>query len=178
MQLTRTTLLALLCGTSIGSSVPPSPSVREEIVDSILALTQSFDDKNETLLRASLADDVIFDGELFADIGLAGPDPIIRGRNDVAKQLLAALSMTTTHHISNFRIQMGDNKQANFTVYALACHYKELEDPRENPKNHYIMGTRYEGGLRKEKGAWKLVRFRPRPVWQSGNINVMGLNGA
>jgi hypothetical protein len=54
---------------------------------------------------------------------------------------------------------MVDKKQANFAVYALAIHFKELEELREDPNNHYVVGARYEGGLRREKVIGRLYGF-------------------
>ncbi|KAK0733087.1 hypothetical protein B0T26DRAFT_669536 [Lasiosphaeria miniovina] len=147
---------------------------REAIIDTVLAFGQSLDDKNESLMRSVTTQGIIFDGTLFADIGLGAPEPLV-GQDVVASSLLGVLTMATSHHLGNFRIQPLDLNRANLTVYVLAHHHKQLEDPRQNPRNLYVMGNRWQAAVVKDKGNWKLGWLKILPVWQSGNIAVMGL---
>lgn len=148
---------------------------REAIIDTMLAFTQSLDDKNKTLMRSVTTEDLIFDATLLADIGLGAPEPL-QGHELVADSLLSILTMDTLHHLGNFRIDMNCNN-ANLTAFALAHYYRHLKDPRENPENKYEMENRYEAGVVKGKGGWKLEWLKILPIWQTGNFAVMGLGG-
>ncbi|KAI9149606.1 hypothetical protein HJFPF1_11661 [Paramyrothecium foliicola] len=163
-----------LRGTS-GGGLSSDFSERGAITDAILAFYQSLDDKSESLMRSVTTKEFIFDGSQFAEIGLGPPVPIV-GQDTIAPFLLAALNMTTSHHVSNFRIQVHEKKQANLTAYVLAHHYKQIEKLREDPRNQYIMGNKVEASVIKDKGKWKLNSIKLLPFWQSGNTNVMGLS--
>jgi hypothetical protein len=165
-----------LTGTSGTAHHPPALTDREAIIDTLLAFTQSLDDKNETLLRTVTTQDIVFDGTLFADIGLGGREPVV-GQDAIVSSLLGVLTMPTSHHLSNFRVQQldgGHANRANLTAYVLAHHHKLLEEPRENPLNLYVMANRYQAGMVRDKGKWKLGWLKLLPVWQSGNRAVMG----
>jgi hypothetical protein len=140
-----------------------------------LLFTQSLDDKSESLMRSVTTQDVVFGGTLFADIGLGAPAPLI-GQDVIVESLLGLLTMPTSHHLSHFRVQVSGS-QANLTAYLLSHHYRLLEQPRENPRNKYEMANRYQAGVVREGGGWKIEWLKVIPAWQSGNLAVMGLNG-
>ena len=175
MKLSQILILTPLfsIGTSCTTCGPSDLCGREAIIDTVLVFTQSLDDKSESLMRSVTTEDITFDGTLFSDIGLGAPEPLV-GQDVVAPSLLGVLTMATSHHLSNFRIQL-DADRANLTAYVLAHHHKQLEDPRENPRNIYVMGNRWQAGVVRDKGKWKLEWLKILPVWQSGNIAVMGL---
>ncbi|KAK4033727.1 hypothetical protein C8A01DRAFT_39813 [Parachaetomium inaequale] len=165
-----------LTGTSGTTHSPSALTDREAIIDTLLAFTQSLDDKNETLLRTVTTTNIIFDGTLFADIGLGGREPVV-GQDALVPSLLGVLTMPTSHHLSNFRVQLLDAAHAdhaNLTAYVLAHHHKLLEEPRENLRNLYVMANRYQASMVRDKGKWKLEWLKLLPVWQSGNRAVMG----
>ena len=175
MKLLHLLAIATFCIASTrGATRPNDFADREAIIDTALTFYRSLDEKSESLLRSTTTKDLIFDGTLFAEIGLGAPDPLV-GQNVIAPSLIAALSMTTMHNLANFRVEVEAN-HANVTAYVLAYHYKELEQPRENPWNNYLMGNKFEGRVVKEKGIWKLGMVKISPFFQSGNIVVMGLN--
>jgi len=144
---------------------------QQAIIETASALYRSLDEKSETLMRSTTTKDLIFDGSLFADIGLGAPEPLV-GQDIIVPNLLAALSMTTMHNLANFRVEV-DGNRANVTCYVLAYHCKQLEEPRENPRNNYLMGNKFEGSVVREKGTWKLGKVKLSPFFQSGNIAVM-----
>ena len=149
---------------------------REAIIDTVHTFYRSPDEKNESLLRSATTKDLIFDGTLFADIGLGAPDPLV-GQDMIAPFLITALSMKTMHNLANMRVDFEvDGNHAHITAYVLAYHYKELQQPRENPRNNYLMGNKFQGSIVREMGSWKLGMVKLSPFFQSGNIAVMGLN--
>jgi hypothetical protein len=168
------TLATLLLGGTGYASFTFDVVERDAITDTALAFYQSLDDKSESLMRSVTTQDFVFNGSLFAEVGL-GPSVPIVGQDVVAPFLLAALNMTTSHHISNFRIQLHTKDQAKLTAYVLAHHYKQLGQFTDDPRNLYIMGNKIEGSAVKDKGKWKLNWVKILPFWQSGNIEVMGL---
>lgn len=172
LQLLAVTILCLT-GTSSATSLKPSAD-QEAIINTASTFYRSLDEKSESLLRSVTTKDLIFDGTLFADIGLGTPNPLV-GQDAIAPFLIAALSnMTTMHNLANFRLEV-DASYTNVTAYVLAYHLKVLEQPRENPRNNYLMGNRFQGSVVKEKGTWKLGKVKLFPFFQSGNIEVMGL---
>lgn len=167
-------LLALSHLTAASTRQRSCVNNQDAIIDTVLTFTQSLDDKSESLLRSATAANIIFDGTLFADIGIGALEPLV-GQDSVVLLLQAFEGMSTSHHLTNFRVTVDGQSHANFTAYAQAYHYSRLEEPRENPKNIYLMGNRYAGGLVKADDEWKLDYFKIHPVWQSGNIAVMGI---
>lgn len=173
MKLSPLSILAVAGAVAASSCNIPHETEKDAVIDTVLKFTQSLDDKSELLLRSATSPDVVFDGSLFVDIGLGQPEPLV-GQETVAL-LLQALTMVTSHHLGNFRVTIDGQSHANFTAYAQAYHYARLEEPRENANNIYLMGNRYQGSTVKIDDEWKLSYFKVFPVWQSGNIAVMGL---
>jgi hypothetical protein len=176
MKLSHSFTLAPLLLTGVSSTrFQTDLADRQAIIDTLIAFSRSLDDKSPPLMRSVTTKDLVFDGTLFADIGLGLPEPLV-GQDAVGTALFGALTMPTAHYLSNFHLQRdrGAN-HANLTAYALATHHKQLEEPRQNPNNLYVQSNRWHAGLVKDKGEWKIEWFKVQPVWQSGNIVVMGL---
>jgi hypothetical protein len=167
------TPLTLLLSLASANKFPSND--RDAISDTTLTFYRSLDKKNETLFRSVATNNLVFDGTLFATIGVGAPEPLV-GLDIIAPSLIAALNMTTMHNVGNFVVDVGA-QHANVSAYVLAYHYKQLEEPRENPRNRYLMGNEFKGGLVREKGngKWRFEWVKVFPFFQDGNIAVMGL---
>lgn len=166
----------LLLGTANGASHSPPAQEPTAVIDTLLAFYRSVDLKSATLMRSVTTPNLIFDGTAFASIGIGAPTPLV-GQDIIVPGLLASLSMTTMHNVGNFQVNFVGKERANVTAYVLAYHYKEMEGPRENPRNNYLMGNLFAGSAVKGKGdaMWRFESVRLEPFFQSGNIAVMGL---
>ncbi|KAF2655147.1 hypothetical protein K491DRAFT_693170 [Lophiostoma macrostomum CBS 122681] len=158
--------------------IPATASLtnHEAIIDTALLFYRSLDLKSESLMRSITTSNITFNGTLFASIGLGLSEPLV-GQENVVPALIGALPMTTMHNLQNFRVEV-EGGRGNVTAYVLAYHYKQLEEPRENPRNNYLMGNRLEGSVVRGEGVWKFEFVRLEPFFQSGNIDVMGLSGS
>jgi hypothetical protein len=126
------TLVGLyLTGTSSASTRSTNLVDQDAVITTTLTFYRSLDEKSEALMRSVTIKNLIFDGTLFADIGLGAPTPL-SGQANIIPGLFASLRMTTMHN--------ADHLHANVTAYVLAYHYKQLKDPRENPRNNYLIG--------------------------------------
>jgi hypothetical protein len=162
------------------------------IISTTLQFYRSLDLKSPSLLRSATTPNITFDGSLFVSIGLGLPEPLV-GQDVVVPALVGALPMTTMHTLANFYVEVegeevgeeeggvraGGGRRANVSAYVLAYHYKQVEEPRENPRNNFLMGNRFEGRVVKGDGdgMWRLEAVRLEPFFQSGTIEVMGLGG-
>jgi hypothetical protein len=174
MKLSHMFTLAPLLLTSVRSTPSQTDLAdRQAIIDTLVAFSRSLDDKNRPLMRSVTTKDLVFDFTLFVDIGFGYPEPIV-GQDVVEEALFSALTMPTSHYLSNFHLQR-DANHANLTAYALATHHKQLEEPRQNPNNLYVQSNRWHAGMVRDRGEWKVEWMKVEPVWQSGNLAVMGL---
>ncbi|KAL1602533.1 hypothetical protein SLS60_005949 [Paraconiothyrium brasiliense] len=152
------------------------PTTREAIIDTLLTFYRSLDLKSESLLRSTTTSDLVFDGTAFASIGVGAPEPLV-GQDVIAPALIASLPMTTSHNLANLHVSFTSDGKANVTAYVLAYHYKKIAQPAESSRNVYLMSNWVEGVARREGGVWKLERVKLEPFFQSGNAEIMGLEG-
>ena len=154
---------------------PPVPTAdRDAIIETIHTFYRSVDTKNQSLMRSVTTSEITLDGTLFVDLGIGMSEPIV-GQDILVPALAASLTnITTMHNVGNFSVQLHGDR-ANVSYYVQAYHYKKLEEPRENPRNVYLMGNHLFGDIVKEKGEWKFEHIKVAPFFQSGNIAVMGL---
>src|SRR5688572_29004863 len=94
------------------------PTDRESSIDTALAFGQTLDEKSEAFMRSVTTKNIIFDGTLFAGIGLGGREPLV-GQDVIAQSVLGVLTMPTSHHLSNFGVQLDRADHANLTAYVL-----------------------------------------------------------
>jgi hypothetical protein len=180
-------ILPLLLNPLLAFAIPHNHD-HAAIVSATLLFYRALDLKNETLLRSITAPHLVFDGALFASIGVGAPEPLV-GQDIIAPGLIAALDMTTMHNVGNFVVNVdgdggdGGVEHANVSAYVLAYHYRRVEEPAENPRNRYLMGNEFRGGLVRSgngtgdgKGReWMFEWVKLFPFFQDGNKEVMGL---
>jgi hypothetical protein len=115
-------------------------------------------------MRSATTSDLTFNSALFADFGIGTADPP-GGQKPIVPFLVTARSMTTMHNVANFRVQ-ADTNHVSITAYALAYHYKELDQLIENTDNNKDMEARMVEHLA-ILPVWKYCRNRPEHLRQA-----------
>lgn len=93
----------------MSSSTTPAPLTdREAVIQAVLGFTESLDLNSPSLLRENTTPDFVFDRTaLVAALGLGGSGEVDRGQEAVIKRVLVEVGgMTTSHHVSNFRVRV------------------------------------------------------------------------
>jgi hypothetical protein len=83
---------------------------KDAVTTTILSFYRSLDEKSEALMRSVTTTDLVFDGTLFAAIGLGAPAPLV-GIDIIAPGLLAAFTnITTMHNVGTFHVESGTDE--------------------------------------------------------------------
>ena len=145
---------------------------REAITDAIVRLVLSIDDGDAELLSSTITDDMVMDLTGLNESGFAYR-PFV-GKEMVVQGLMKAVgtSLDTTHHVSNFRIDLGIDS-AKLDCYALAQHFRRGEGLSSKSNDCFLAGNKYHSIVVREEGVWKVKRLEVKAAWTYGDGSVM-----
>lgn len=144
----------------------PSLTTREAIADALHRAILGFDTADQTLLDSALTPDAVMD--------LDGR--IMTGLDEIHSECFEHIAkMETTHFITNVRISVPDGAStAKITAHALSQHYRP-GDGKIPDSAHLTGGSLYDIHAVKDErdGLWKMSIWKIKPIWFSGDWNVM-----
>jgi hypothetical protein len=122
-------------------------SDREAVIDAATRFVLALDDADMDLLQSSMTEDMVMDLTPFNPAGFDYKP--MHGRDTIAIALMKVVGtgMDTTHHISNFRIDVNGD-EASFRCYVLAQHFRKGHGMGETFTDYYLMGNKYKGAAR------------------------------
>lgn len=149
-----------------------SLSPREAVIDAVYRFVAGIDDNNAELYESALlkGKDTCF---IVGETRIEGTDTV---DEYIYKNIFP---LKTTHHITNFRVDLTDENTAALACTAIAYHWRAVEafEPDSKP---YTTGGLYFIDLVKDRsdGLWKIKKWTLKLNWAQGDRSVVRPEGS
>lgn len=126
------------------------------------------------VLSVDIADKDLFDSSLLSSATLEFNGTELIGKQNICTSLFEKVSkLDSTHHVSNLRINLLDNK-AFVTASVLAQHYREGEGNISNTQNMSSGGFNFFEVVKDEfEGIWKVKNWKIKTIWSEGDPTII-----
>jgi hypothetical protein len=137
---------------------------RRAVVDTLVKLFVSTDERDWESVAGCFADRVLFDMT-----SLAGGEPASLSPAQITSGWAAGLEpLEAVHHqAGNFRVEV-EGDEATASCYATASHYRKVPSGRNT---RTLVGS-YDFHLAREDGSWRIDLFRFNLKYLDGNLEL------
>mgnify|MGYP005988389513 CR=1 FL=1 len=143
------------------------------VTDAVCRYATGLDTADASLLRSAFTSNAILDLSGLSVLGLQFPP--FQGRETIVDVCMKYVgeALDTSHTLSNFRVKVDGERDAKMSYLVEARHFRKGQSLSLEEKEDFCTKSVYEGAVTVEDGEWRLTTLSVRPMWCTGNVDVM-----